>query len=1230
MRIVIDVQGAQSSGSAFRGIGRYTMGLAQGIARWRGHHDVIIAASDAFPESLPLLRATFAPLLPPGHFRVWQCPRGISAADDTNHARRRAAAFVREAYLAALRPDVVLVSSLFEGLTDDAVASIGTLHDIPTAVVLYDLIPLIRRETYLSHNTVIEKWYEAQLDHLRRADLLLAISASSSKEAEDHLGFPAGQTVNIGAAADPQFHRQKLPLSTLDRVRARYGLNLPFVMYTGGIDHRKNLDQLVAAFARLPARLREAHQLAIICKADDDAQDRLRTLARREGLGASTLIFTGFVPEDDLIHLYHACAAFVFPSWHEGFGLPALEAMACGAPVIASNASSLPEVVGLDEALFDPLNPASIANSLQQVLEDRGFRERLISHGLQQAARFSWDITAQRAVKALEALHLRHSLVPRRSRAPTPRPRLAYVSPLPPEQSGISDYSAELIPELSRFYEIEIIASRPDVGPDWLRSQFPIRTPDWLSANPSSYDRILYQFGNSAFHQHMFDLLRDAPGVVTLHDFFLSGVAWWMEGDVGRSGHLAKVLYRSHGYAAAEQRFRRGDINSVIWDFPCNADVLSDAIGIIVHGPDAVRLARQWYGPDTARDWTIIPLLRAPAFGFHRPEARRRIGLPEDALVTCSFGGLSATKLNHIALEAWLTSAHADRPDAYLVFVGDHSNDDYGRALVATARNSRAAERIRITGRTDQSTYRDYLAAADIAVQLRTLSRGETSAAVLDCMNYGIATIVNANGSMADLAAEAVWKLPDKFERAQLAAMLDDLARDTGKRKALGQRARQRILRTHAPRACAAKYHETIEVAYREADATTRGAVSSIARSASGLTEADLAQISGCLAQNGAQPIARQFLVDISGLMAPDSEGRIHSYPRELVLELLRRPPAGFRVEPIHTSATTKGYRYARRWTMNLLGVPSEGFEDELVDAHGGDIFLALYPNHRVSSGQADLYRRWRTLGVRTVFMIDGQSPARMPRQVPNGGNKPCTDWLDIVAEADKALCLSRSVADDFRARLDERGARRSTPIEIGWFCLGSDVENTAPNRGMPVEVEALLTQLGSRPSLLMVDTLEPRKGYGQTLNTFDRLWQNGIDVNLLIVRPTGWMDSELVSRLQAHPEAGKRLFWIAGADDAYLSRLVEAARHGLAIIARDIQAFREIAGVSALFFSCKEPDDLEKAILDWFASREAPLPSARTAATRPLTWTESVDMLVQALDLPPRQSILSGSAATV
>jgi glycosyltransferase involved in cell wall biosynthesis len=1050
MRIVIDLQGAQTAGSASRGIGRYTMALARGIARLRGQHEVIVAASDAFPDSIPSLRAAFASVLPAENFRVWQCPRGISAADDANHGRKAAAELVREAYLAALQPDIVLISSLFEGIVDDAIASVGALHDIPTAVVLYDLIPYIHRQTYLTPNPVVEAWYEAQLNHLRRADLLLAISGSSRQEAEDHLGFAPEQVANIGAAADPQFRRQNFTQSALDAVRARYGLTRPFVMYTGGIDHRKNLDRLVSAFARLPALLRQEHQLAIVCKADDAARERLKAWAKQEGLGDTDLVLTGFVPEDDLIALYHACAVFVFPSWHEGFGLPALEAMACGAPVIASDTSSLPEVIGWHDALFDPMKPDAIAAKLQQVLTDPAFRERLITHGQQQATRFTWDITARRALEALEQLHKRRapSAVTVRQRAP--RPRLAYISPLPPEKSGISDYSAELLPELARFYDIELIVDQANVEPAWMSRQFPVRSPDWLRANPAYYERVLFHFGNSAFHHHMFDLLHEVPGVAVLHDFFLSGVAWWMEHAAKRPGQLASALYQSHGYAAVAQRFERPDVSSAIWEFPCNARVIEDAIGIIAHGPNARRLAEQWYGPGNGRDWSVIPLLRRPAVQIDRQQARERVGVPEGAMVVCSFGLLGPTKLNHLLLEAWLASAHACNPNAYLIFVGENDGGDYGRGLAATIESSEAPQRIRITGWADTAAYRDYLAAADIAVQLRTKSRGETSAAVLDCMNYGLATVVNAHGSMADLAQDTVWKLPDSFEPKELVLALETLARDTAQRAALGQHARHRILTRHAPRVCAEQYYQAIETAYRKATVAIRGAIGAIGRMKLPLANADLAQIAACLAQNQTRRTARQLLVDVSELVVLDVKSGIQQAVHGILWEFLQAAPAGYRVEPVYAAANEEGYRYARRWTLNFIGAAADRFADDIIEVHQGDIFLALDLNHKVPVTQAALYRRWRNFGVHTYFVVSNLLPVRTPQRFVPGAAALHTAWLDVVAEADGVLCVSRAVAEDFRVWLQEREVRRSTPMHIGWFPLGGDVENTAPARGIP------------------------------------------------------------------------------------------------------------------------------------------------------------------------------------
>ena len=645
MRIVIDLQGAQTSGSRLRGIGRYSLSLTKAIVRNREKHELFIVLNGLFPETIESIRSEFADLLPQQNILVWCSLEAVYMQDEANSLRRKSAEIMREAFLSDLNPDVIMVTSLFEGLGDNAITSVGLLHRIPTAVILYDLIPLIYRLPYLE-NVVVEQWYEEKLGHLRRTDLLLAISASSRQEAINHLGFPIEQVVNVGAAADPQFRQREIPTGSSVDIRKRLGLTKPFVMYTGGIDHRKNIDGLIAAFALLPEDLRMSHQLAIVCKVDEATRAALIQHARKLHLSTDAIVLTGYIPEDDLIALYHLCTVFVFPSWHEGFGLPALEAMACGAPVIASNTSSLPEVVGWEDALFDPFDITSIASKLTQVLIDSDFRGKLIAHGLQQAGRFSWDESARRAIAALEDLHARKIQPTAIFSRNFTRPKLAYVSPLPPEKSGISDYSAELLPELSRFYDIEIITDQEAIQPAWLRGLFPIRSTTWLSRNTRRYDRVLYHFGNSHFHHHMFELLAVVPGVVVLHDFFLSGIVHWLDHTGRRPGYWTQSLYYSHGYAALEQYIKLDNPESVIWEYPCNREVLDDALGIIVHSGYSRRLAKKWYGEDIADDWAVIPLLRTPAQGSNRQQARQALELPDDAFVVCSFGVLGPTKLN--------------------------------------------------------------------------------------------------------------------------------------------------------------------------------------------------------------------------------------------------------------------------------------------------------------------------------------------------------------------------------------------------------------------------------------------------------------------------------------------------------------------------------------------------------------------------------------------------------
>ena len=503
---------------------------------------------------------------------------------------------------------------------DSSVISVGRHRpDIPTAVICYDLIPILYPDRYLQ-NPTLKCWYHERLHQLRRADQVLAISASSRLEAIAHVGLDPEMVSNISSAVDhAQFRPVSVPEAEAASVRARYALQRPFVLYTGAEDARKNLDGFVRGWALVEPAVRRAHMAVIACRLPPELMIELRHLAADHGLAPDELVLTGFVPEPDLLALYNLCTLFVFPSWHEGFGLPALEAMACGAPTIAARTSSLPEVLGLDTALFDPHSDADIARAIQHALTDAVFLAGLRAHALVQAGRFSWADCARRAIAALEVMAARRQLslprlavpwlAPRHS--PGARPRLAYVSPMPPAFSGIADYSAALLPELARHYEIDVIVHQDEpVRDDWTLANAPVRNLAWFEQHASLFDRVVYQMGNSPLHAHMLELIPRVPGTVVLHDFFLSSMVAHHDASGERPGLLDRMLQRSHGWSALQARHTAESVREVVRTYPCNLPVLLDAHGVVCHSEHARTLAADWFGSGFADDWTLIPLLR--------------------------------------------------------------------------------------------------------------------------------------------------------------------------------------------------------------------------------------------------------------------------------------------------------------------------------------------------------------------------------------------------------------------------------------------------------------------------------------------------------------------------------------------------------------------------------------------------------------------------------------------
>jgi len=321
--------------------------------------------------------------------------------------------------------------------------------------------------------------------------------------------------VVVGAAASASYVRPASRVEALDAAcGAVPGLEERFVLYTSGMDDRKNFEGLFRAWGLLPPAVRDAWQLVMVCKiADEPTRNHLVHLARASGIEAR-LLLPGFVPDAVLRLLYQSTDLFVFPSLYEGYGLPVAEALACGARVIGSSTSSVGEIL-VPEAQFDPADDQSIADAITLALTDDA-RGKLLDAQVD-AGLDGWDAVADRTAETYEQVLGRDRPGTRGRR----RPLVAFVTPLPPAASGIADYSYRLLDALREFCDVHAFVDGirrvdPDLGPP--------RAPEGIDVYPverlvdqeparGGYDCVVYCVGNSQFHAGALAQLRRRSGL---------------------------------------------------------------------------------------------------------------------------------------------------------------------------------------------------------------------------------------------------------------------------------------------------------------------------------------------------------------------------------------------------------------------------------------------------------------------------------------------------------------------------------------------------------------------------------------------------------------------------------------------------------------------------------------------------------------------------------------------
>ncbi len=796
MNVVYDLLGFQSRDHGERGIARYVLNLALAIERT---HPGLITEYRVHPD-LPFPTG-LEPLVGTGRLQL---------ADRQSTGARSSSG------------GVFIAGSPFENYnqpSDLILPRFVRSNEWRRMVVLHDLIPAIFPELYLDHETN-QRWYSARLASLNLFDRFLANSQATADDALAMLDITDDDVTVIGAGADDQFRPpaegQRAAAQSLVSSGLIEGLRTGYILFPTGIDPRKNIERTIHAYGRLPERVRSRHQLVLACRLSDGDRETVMAMAEAAGLG-DELVVTGYVSDETLCRLYQGAHLVVFPSYYEGFGLPALEAMKCGAPVICADATSLVEVQPMPEARFDPLSVRAISAAMSQALADHYFRERLRNQTLPP---FTWDNAGQRTGDAVLT-----SLAELRSRIVVTdnatidlssgtdsngnglrpaKPRLALFAPLPPQRTGIATYTYRLLEELRHHCDVTVFADcgpgdrtrqeerRGDEGLAKLRDEEtaeggPLEPVDLerpvgvsvvgtdqyeaMAAGGGAFDQTLYFLGNSHHHLQAMQANKVRKGHVLLHDVRLTELYRAIRNDIperlveGSVGRTIGAYYPGRYRPEVEEMDVVGPETAHRFGVLLARGIADEDTELLVHSQCAKTLLRL----DGSGDASIPFPMPCPTFSSPWQPAD---GPP----IITSFGHLDQSRQPERLVLA-MVEVVAEVADARLRFVG-RINSDRKHELMDLAERNGVGGSIDFVGDLDDEQFLQRQRETWLAVHLRTHSDGTSSETLGELLGLGVPTVVSSVGADGELPDGVVSRVAAGNDSRELGLTLSGLIVD--------------------------------------------------------------------------------------------------------------------------------------------------------------------------------------------------------------------------------------------------------------------------------------------------------------------------------------------------------------------------------------------------------------------------------------------------------------------
>jgi len=804
--IGIDMLGIQSPESRKRGIGRYCLHLLSTLFERHPEHEYVLYRHEGLPsDGLPEPSR--------GHWR--DLPGELPTRRDAPEA-------VDMDHLTWVNPDgldVMLTLSPFEWQKRYIPPAHGR-NLLKTAAIVYDLIPLQFQDRYLTDPTM-RNWYTRWTKLLTSHDLLLTISDSTRNDVLEVLGMDPRRVLTIGTASDPSyFTPDPAGRGSREAVNAlrELGIHRPFLFNVSGDDDRKNALGLVEAFARLPRSLQDSYQLVISCKLSPARVATIHELARERGV-LDQVVVTGPVCEETLRRLYQQCELFVFPSLYEGFGLPILEAMHCGAPVIAGRNSSQIEIVEGAGVLVNATDPTQVADKIAHVLMTHGLADQLREQSKARAAEYDWAHVVDRLDSAFERMVASGTSL--RRRRPTEQPRIAIVAPAEircPDQARSVE---RLVNGLLDTYAIDLYHDSPLSTPTGLRSDqvgcFHHTTFD-RNATYKQYRAVLCHLGNAPEYRFCLDILEKHRAIAVLQDLGLARVQLARAADHGGTAAFHEVLRSCYG-ARAESLFPLFD------RLPAERDLLLpalDTLGVMLHrrvfetsdavvvGSASLLQRSLELTPALIKKARVIPsgLDSIDVEPDRREALRHGLGLARETPVIGVFGPLPAGRRADVLLEAF-RAFRGYQPDAHLLFVSTEASSP---ALAAQI-EQRGGDQVRVRAWRSMEERNELMATVNVAVLSQSPGPlGEPPTLLSTLLATGVPTIVDQT-----VALDSEWQ-PLVFHgdltaesHTGLLAPLTAIAQSPSEALARARSARELVLQRQTWDRVIASYRELIE-----------------------------------------------------------------------------------------------------------------------------------------------------------------------------------------------------------------------------------------------------------------------------------------------------------------------------------------------------------------------------------------------------------------------------------